>query len=336
MRPLKSLLLALACLLSLPTFAEGAGGKNNLIAQLSARVHTCAKPEWPIESLRNEEEGSVILAFLIGLDGRVVESKIEKSSGHPLLDLAAQDGLAKCLFASPETIGRTEPTWTKMMYVWQLEAGETSEGRAARLEGYKKLAAAGDAEAIYHISGYYFTGEDGFEKNIPESMRLLRKSAELGNAHAQSGLAMALFAGQYVEKDIPQAIVWAKKAAAQGASNDQVALAMILGEAPEYLSDPALMFDMLDKAVAQGNPQAKVMLGIFLVEGTNDEKLRGLQLIIDAAEAQERMAQHELAWLYEQGDLLPQDLTKAKALYERSAAGGFGPAKDALLRLQYE
>ncbi|MEJ1959471.1 MAG: TonB family protein [Nitrosomonadales bacterium] len=41
----------------------------------------CEKPEYPRKSLQNEEQGTVLLAFLIGLDGQVKDSRIEKSSG---------------------------------------------------------------------------------------------------------------------------------------------------------------------------------------------------------------------------------------------------------------
>src|SRR3954467_6353348 len=46
-----------------------------------ADFNTCAKPEWPKSSLRNEETGTVTLQFLIATDGRVADSKVVKSSG---------------------------------------------------------------------------------------------------------------------------------------------------------------------------------------------------------------------------------------------------------------
>ena len=170
---------ALACLLSLPTLAKASAEKDKPSRDmLTARLQSCPKPVWPAESLRNGEQGAVVLAYLIGMDGRVIESRVEKSSGHPLLDLAAQDGLAKCLFASPETFGRHEPTWTKMSYLWTLEGGETLAEAKAYLEKNKALAAAGNAEAMYRMSWSYINGDSGVEKNVPESMRLLRQTAE--------------------------------------------------------------------------------------------------------------------------------------------------------------
>lgn len=325
---------ALACLLSLPTLAEASAEKNRLpIEKLTAKLQSCPKPEWPAESLRNGEEGQVVLAYLIGMDGRVIESRVEKSSGHPLLDLAAQDGLAKCLFMSPETIGRLEPTWTKMSYFWTLEDGETPAQAKARFEETKALAAAGNADAMYQMSWRYFAGDSEVEKNVPESLRLLRGSAESGYVHAQVALSMVLAAGRVVDQDVAQSIDWAKKAAAQGNASAQLNLARLLLDAPDRSQDDELMFDMLEKAVAQGEPEAKTMLGMLLIHAREGDKQRGLKLVVDAAEAQNRAAQYDLAYLYEKGEVLPQDMGKARALYQRSAAGGYQPAKDALLKL---
>ncbi|WP_082565784.1 TonB family protein [Duganella sp. Root1480D1] len=330
MRLSTSLPAVLLCLLNLPALAEASAAP---IEKLTAKLQSCPKPVWPAESLRNGEEGSVVLAYLIGMDGRVIESRVEKSSGHPLLDLAAQDGLAKCLFASPETIGRREPTWTRMSYFWTLEGGETPEEAKGRLDELRAQAAAGNAEAIYRLSWRYFGGDAEVGKNVPESLRLLRQSADMGYVHAQVALSMVLEVGRFVDKDLAQAIAWAKKAAAQGDSGAQLNLARILFEAPEESQDVALMFDMLEKAVAQGEPEAKTLLGMLLIHVDDGDKQRGLRLVVDAAEAQNRIAQYDLASLYEQGELLPKDIAKARALYERSAAGGYPPARDALLKL---
>jgi protein TonB len=81
----------------------------------------CDKPEYPAKSLRNEEQGTVILAFLIGLDGRVVDSRIEKSSGSRDLDRAAIAGLSLCKFKPGTVDGKPEQFWTKMQYVWKLD-----------------------------------------------------------------------------------------------------------------------------------------------------------------------------------------------------------------------
>lgn len=87
----------------------------------SADFSTCAKPDWPKASLRNEETGTVTLSFLIGVDGRVADSKIMKSSGFRDLDKAALNGIGKCRFKPGMTDGKPEQAWMQMQYVWTLE-----------------------------------------------------------------------------------------------------------------------------------------------------------------------------------------------------------------------
>ena len=84
-------------------------------------ANACEKPAYPRKSLRNEEQGTVTLAFLIGVDGRVVESKVEKSSGFKALDKAAIAGLSLCKFKPGTVDGKPEQSWTRMQYVWKLE-----------------------------------------------------------------------------------------------------------------------------------------------------------------------------------------------------------------------
>ncbi|MDQ2988484.1 MAG: energy transducer TonB, partial [Pseudomonadota bacterium] len=83
--------------------------------------NTCAKPEYPKASQRNEETGTVTLQFLIGEDGRVADSKIQKSSGFRDLDKAAVAGISKCRFKPGMVDGKPEKAWMSMQYVWTLE-----------------------------------------------------------------------------------------------------------------------------------------------------------------------------------------------------------------------
>lgn len=84
-------------------------------------VTQCDKPEYPVSSKRMEEEGTVTLRFLVGTDGKVIQSEIEKSSGFKRLDEAARAGLAKCQFRPAMTDGKPEQSWTTIKYLWRLE-----------------------------------------------------------------------------------------------------------------------------------------------------------------------------------------------------------------------
>lgn len=81
----------------------------------------CTKPDYPKNALRNGDSGTVTLAFLIGTDGKVADSRIEKSSGFRDLDRAAQVGLGLCKFKPGTVDGVPQQSWTRMQYVWSLD-----------------------------------------------------------------------------------------------------------------------------------------------------------------------------------------------------------------------
>jgi len=83
--------------------------------------HACEEPEYPSASRRNEETGTVLLRFLIDVDGRVIDSKIESSSGFPRLDRAARDALGSCVFKPGTVDGKPEQSWAPIKYTWRLQ-----------------------------------------------------------------------------------------------------------------------------------------------------------------------------------------------------------------------
>jgi periplasmic protein TonB len=81
----------------------------------------CKKPGYPKASDDLGEEGTVHLRFLLGVDGKVTRSEIEKSSGSRRLDEAARTGLSLCQFKPGTVDGKPEPTWVKITYTWKLD-----------------------------------------------------------------------------------------------------------------------------------------------------------------------------------------------------------------------
>ena len=99
-------------------------GWGSVFAQTSAPVinaSSCEKPAYPSASKRLEEEGTVQLKFLVDVNGKVIESVVEKSSGFRRLDEAAREGLSKCAFKPPIKDGVALQSWASMKYTWRLE-----------------------------------------------------------------------------------------------------------------------------------------------------------------------------------------------------------------------
>lgn len=78
------------------------------------------KAEYPKTSLMNEEQGAVTMSFLVSADGRVLESKVDKTSGYKNLDKAALKAISNCKFKPGMKDGAVAQTWTKVDYVWSL------------------------------------------------------------------------------------------------------------------------------------------------------------------------------------------------------------------------
>lgn len=102
------------------------GGGENIVHQavrIAAVVDpkACEKPDYPSAAVAQGLEGVTTLAFLIGVDGRVVGSRLEQSSGTKSLDSAALAGLSRCKFKPATVDGVAEQSWTKIQYVWKLD-----------------------------------------------------------------------------------------------------------------------------------------------------------------------------------------------------------------------
>lgn len=82
---------------------------------------SCAKPVYPADAVKTGRTGTVTLGFLIDTDGTVVESKVERTSGHADLDEAARDGIKLCKFLPATERGQYVKEWMQMKYVWTLD-----------------------------------------------------------------------------------------------------------------------------------------------------------------------------------------------------------------------
>jgi protein TonB len=81
---------------------------------------TCAPPQYPKASLMNEETGTVTVGLLVSAEGKVLENRVEKSSGSKSLDKAAVTGFSACKFKPGTKDGKAEALWTKVEFNWTL------------------------------------------------------------------------------------------------------------------------------------------------------------------------------------------------------------------------
>ncbi|WP_033134424.1 energy transducer TonB, partial [Acinetobacter sp. MN12] len=76
----------------------------------------CQKPEYPREALMNEEEGTVRIRVLVDGSGKVIDSKVKKSSGSKSLDKAAVKAYSLCTFKPAMKDGVPQQEWYEIEY----------------------------------------------------------------------------------------------------------------------------------------------------------------------------------------------------------------------------
>ena len=66
--------------------------------------HPLTQPSYPAASIRFGEEGTVTVEVRVGPDGRVLESRLQRSSGFPRLDAAALEEARRVWRLKPATV----------------------------------------------------------------------------------------------------------------------------------------------------------------------------------------------------------------------------------------
>ena len=99
-----------------PVLADGSAG----IRAVTLDVRHCARPDYPPAARAQGAQGTTYLGVLIGTDGVVLASRLERSSGYPQLDEAARAALSACRFAPAMRHGTPVQQWARSSYAWQL------------------------------------------------------------------------------------------------------------------------------------------------------------------------------------------------------------------------
>jgi TPR repeat protein len=136
-------------------------------------------------------------------------------------------------------------------------------------------AARGDASSQYQLGNMYYTGQritrDYVDQRVPpdydKAMEWLRKAAEQGFPHAQSGLGMLYDNGQGTSQDYAEAAKWYRKAADQGDFDGQVNLGVMYHDGRGVQRDYVEAAEWFRKAAERGDSTAQCDLGLCYRDG---------------------------------------------------------------------
>lgn len=182
------------------------------------------------------------------------------------------------------------------------------------VQWFQQAAQQGHAEAQYTLAWMYAQGR-GVSQDLQQAARLFRRAALKGYAEAQYHLGLMYIQGVGVSQDFTQAAHWFVKAAMQG-----------------HVAARQVRVNLYLNMAEQGDVQAQYLLWVMSTQGETriTQPLRWLQ---QAAELGYVTAQYTLATLYEQGDDIPRDFSKATYWYRRAIKQGHFLAVKRYLRL---
>jgi uncharacterized protein len=138
---------------------------------------------------------------------------------------------------------------------------------AEKAAAVRKRAEAGEAEAQFMLGQYFLAGEAGVPKDLVEALKWYRKSAEQGNAGAQSILGVAYARGEGVPKDSAEAVTWYRRAAAQDHAGAQYNLGHLYYSGEGVPRDLATALRYWHQAAEGGLVQAQCDLGKIYTNG---------------------------------------------------------------------
>jgi TonB family protein len=308
--------------------AKGAGGAAPTAAV--ADFSQCDKPVWPQEALRREQTGVVTMAFKIGADGSVEESKVTKSSGYPLLDEAARFGIAKCKFQPGTHNGKPQSAWMQMQYVWTLKDDAKDPAAQAVYAETRAAAEAGDGDAQLKLGMMLQQGK-GVQRDDVQALEWLSKAAEAGSAEAQFRIASLFLARESGAVTAQQAHAWLLKAAEQGHAMAMMGLAGLYATGKGTARDPEQAFVWLRKAADAGVIRAYAALAWAYQTGNGVERdpEEALRLLRQGAELDDPVAVQGLGFeLYRSQS--PRDHEEAVPLLQKAADKGWAPAQTLL------
>lgn len=171
------------------------------------------------------------------------------------------------------------------------------------VQWFQQAAQQGHAEAQYTLAWMYAQGK-GVSQDLQQAAKLFRRAALKGYAEAQYHLGRMYIQGIGVPQNFTQAAHWFVKAAMQGHTAARQARVNL------YL-----------KIAEQGDVQAQYLLWEMSTQGET-QITQPLQWLEKSAQRGYVKAQYALASLYEQGNNVSRDFTKATYWYKQAIKQG--------------
>ncbi len=172
------------------------------------------------------------------------------------------------------------------------------------LPDIRKEAARGDADAQYKLAFMYYDGEE-IPQDYEEAAHWFRMAADQGHHDAQLYLGLMYWLGQGVLKDYVHAYAWCSLAVGKHVAALEARNALAAGMTSEQIAEAKKLAQQIQQIIQEGSPP-----------DIHKEAARG-----DAD------TQYKLAFMYYDGEEIPQDYEKAAHWFRMAADQGHHDAQ---------
>lgn len=216
----------------------------------------------------------------------------------------------------------------------KIESMVQAKNYSGAYQALDKLTKQGNAQAIYNLA-YLTQSGQGTAKDEKKALQLYQQSADKGYPVANYVLGKNYITGTMgLTPDPNKAKQYLTKASAQGFDDASIDLAILLFSENKPESDKAALAK-LDPLIKKGNFQAihaKALYDISLGFKNKNEKSvqQGLTSIQDLAKKGYIPALMAIGNMFVNGNIIPQNLTEAKKIFEALAKENIPQAKESL------
>jgi TPR repeat protein/serine/threonine protein kinase len=211
------------------------------------------------------------------------------------------------------------------------QALEATQNYAESLKWLRKAADLGNADAE-NVVGWKYANGEGVNQDEAEAFKWYGKAAEQGNADGQRNLGFAYRDGAGVQTNYTEAINWFHRAADQGDAEAQLDLGAMYASGWGVPKDAVEAVKWYRKSAEQTNAEAQLNLASSYDngEGVVKDAVEALKWYILAAENGDIIAQCQVGWRYANGIEVNQDKAEAIKWYRKAADQGSASGESAL------
>lgn len=193
---------------------------------------------------------------------------------------------------------------------------------AKQLAAEKAKAAKGNADAMFNLGEYYYSGF-GVPKNYLTASQWYTKAAAKNHVEAMLMLGSMYEDGEGVKKDPKKALEWLKKAATKGNIDAANELGGMYEDGDGVPKDMVEAVKWYRIAADKGNADAMIALGFCYMEGDGvpADRNAGYNWFVKAAAAGDASAMRYLGDYFAQSDM-GNDCLKAVEWYRKAADAG--------------